>query len=976
MLKVPLISKRESFMQGRNIESELDEARKLLDTHDLLDSNKSILEQHPEHALDYSQALVVLAPKSLIRANKPKLLEHIAHISQLSSGLESLNRSDLLSQANIEWLFAYPELANDIANIVKVLSQYDALNDAYKNDLSEVKQSITYIANILKMLHRQELMQKEMAGFLFEYWRESDQIDSALEASLNSNCLSAERVGKIFDYVDNPKIGNDLLRAILWIYANLPEKADDLASELIQSIKPDGYRALTEENLPLLISHPDVGLSLLKAMAHYCTKNMLMPEGRNFLIERAHYAQQIVNSSLDPYGSFISLEKFKKHIDQLEAILIELTAKPELGVEGLKLNAEEFHAVIKNIANAENMITAFKIMAVAEIFSQANMNKLIESIGWDTYAGSDVANILENLQQSSALDQSTFDLVCQHVKNANALYILCENLSASKILSLANLEASLPYLDYFADREVAEVINNIPIQLLTQDTFDHILLICRKAEGSYIVESLLDYIGDIKERINRLEATLIELTAKPELGVEGLKLNAEEFNSVIKNIANAKNMIAAFKVMAAAEIFSQANFNKLIEIIGSDIDTGSDVANILANLQQSRVLDQSSFDLLCQHVNNSSALDVLCLNLSASRILSLTNLEASLPYLGYFEDREVADLITDMPIHLLTQETFDHILQIFREAEGNYVVESLINYIIALHAELPPEINYAQSTHAKSVHQSISISAQKLFERYKDAINTKAKLDAVLVSLVAWSEAVEDHTNTVRSCINRITAIGYTFEDPTSQISMRQLLALTWQAMHDDANRHGSLEDALDQFKKGVYQIQRGYNLDEHGNDDGSEDRPICVAGTFNKIIEQLQGIHPDVEIKFITLQTATLKLPKVIKEQAKQFLQALSLSNPEQFNELHVKIKADGLESVWEMIKPKVCDAMFVEFESLFNSKEDITFKALIEAGQDCGLDWAEILPANTAGSNATVFAGSLGAAGGAGQSFMQSNP
>ncbi|MDF2939481.1 MAG: uncharacterized protein K0R66_123 [Gammaproteobacteria bacterium] len=792
-------------MQGRHIETELDQARELLDGIDLLDSNESILEQYPEHALDYSQAMVVLASKSLIRANKPKLLDNIAHISQLAAGLESLDRSDLLSQANVEWLFAYPELANDIAYIVKILSQYDALNEDYKGDLSEVKQSITHIANILEMLHRQDLLQNAMVDFIFKYWRESDQIDKALEASLNSHCLSAERVGRIFDYVDNSEIKNVLLKAILWIYANLPEKADELASELIESIKPDGYRALTEENLQLLKSHPDVGLSLIKALALYCTDYILMPEDRAFLIERAHHAEQIVNiymkyieNDQHKWGalSTMSLKEFKKNIDQLEATLIELTAKPELGVEGLKLNAEEFNLIIENIENVENMIAAFKAMALADIFSQANMNILIESMGVDTYTGSDIANILGHLQQGRMLDQGTFNLVCQHANNAYALDILCENLSAARILSLANFEASLPYLNNFQNRDVANLLNNMPLHLLTQHAFDHIILICREAEQDYRAERIQDYAADL-----------------------------------------------------------------------------------------------------------------------------------------------------------------------------------IVEYMQTLEAELPPEMNYAQSTHARSVHQSVSLSAQKLFERYKDAIDTKAKLDSILESLITWSEAVEDHTNTVKSCINRITEFGYTFEDRTSQISMRQLLALIWKALHDDANRHGSLEDALDQFKKGMYQIQRGYNLDEHGNDDGSEDRPICVAGTFNKIIEQLQGIHPDVEIKFITIQTATLKLPKLIKEQAKQFLQALSLSNPDQFNELCIKIKAENLEAIWEKIKPKVCDAMFEEFSCLFNSKEDIGFKGLIEAGQYCELDWDKILPAVAVGSSVTVFAGSLGAAGGAGHS-MQSNP
>ena len=50
--------------------------------------------------------------------------------------------------------------------------------------------------------------------------------------------------------------------------------------------------------------------------------------------------------------------------------------------------------------------------------------------------------------------------------------------------------------------------------------------------------------------------------------------------------------------------------------------------------------------------------------------------------------------------------------------------------------------------------------------------------------------------------------------------------------------------------------------LTESGIDQGGLDVPICAAGTFNKFIEKLQGIHPDCQIQFVTRKTASFKLP------------------------------------------------------------------------------------------------------------------
>jgi hypothetical protein len=190
-----------------------------------------------------------------------------------------------------------------------------------------------------------------------------------------------------------------------------------------------------------------------------------------------------------------------------------------------------------------------------------------------------------------------------------------------------------------------------------------------------------------------------------------------------------------------------------------------------------------------------------------------------------------------------------------------------------------------------------------------------------------------------KRCVFRITAPGYTFLDPSSKITTRQLIALTYLAIVDVYKREGNLEDATAQFVEGLYEIQRGYNLSESGLDNGLQDRSICSAGTFNKLIEKLQGIHPDCQIRFITKGTASLKLPIVVREEAMRYL--APLANPStvegfrEFTQLMSQVKEDAVAVIWDKIKGNVADRMFDEFGGLYQDRADHSFTDLVDASQ-----------------------------------------
>ena len=258
-------------------------------------------------------------------------------------------------------------------------------------------------------------------------------------------------------------------------------------------------------------------------------------------------------------------------------------------------------------------------------------------------------------------------------------------------------------------------------------------------------------------------------------------------------------------------------------------------------------------------------------------------------------------------------------------------------------AAVARDINPGQSTHTASVHRAVSESAIRLATRYGSMIeapgleNTIKRLRAQVLSL---PDDESGKNRVAKRCIERITEVDYIYTDDKSGITTRQLLALIFLAISDNDQRIGSYENAMVRFVQGLYEIQRGYNLDGDGEDNGKDDRPICTGGTFNKLIATLVGVHPDFEIRYITRETAALKLPKVVQEEAMLYLS--QLANPQTikdllaFTKLIAEIKKDGVTVIYDKIKPKITKRMFEEFKSLYREgKADASFTGLIDAGE-----------------------------------------
>ena len=270
-----------------------------------------------------------------------------------------------------------------------------------------------------------------------------------------------------------------------------------------------------------------------------------------------------------------------------------------------------------------------------------------------------------------------------------------------------------------------------------------------------------------------------------------------------------------------------------------------------------------------------------------------------------------------------------------RLRDGDLAIDDIIGNPILQQ----PVINDDQSTHHASVHQAVSESALRLADYYKSEMTTPGFSQNVKPKeLVDGLPEDSEKYSAAKRCVIRITDPGYQFSDPDSHITTKQLLALSFLAISDDQMRTSSFEDAKAQFIEALYEIQRGYNLSEDGVDQGGPDRPICCAGTFNKFIEKLQGVHPCCKIEFISHKTASFKLPIVVREEAMRYI--TSLSNPDNmeslraFTHLVSHVEKRGVEAIWGEIKDKIADRMFDEFGCLYRDKNDPALTDMVSTG------------------------------------------
>ncbi|ALA25648.1 hypothetical protein AVI51_06025 [Piscirickettsia salmonis] len=258
-------------------------------------------------------------------------------------------------------------------------------------------------------------------------------------------------------------------------------------------------------------------------------------------------------------------------------------------------------------------------------------------------------------------------------------------------------------------------------------------------------------------------------------------------------------------------------------------------------------------------------------------------------------------------------------------------------------------LNGVQSTHVASVHQSISESASALIGLYGKSLEGKG--------LILTLDQIKNYVNglgydikskAARSTLLKLILENNPFIDQVSGVSTKEVLALAWLAIHDDSKRLGALDDAKARFVEALYEIQRGYNIGSDGKDSGGKDKPICAAGSFNKIVAKLQGVHPSCEIMHVTPAVAALKLLVVVREEAVRYIMSRPLETKQDLvdfvtllkNVDEEKIKSDkgSVSIIYGDIKNSIAERMLGEFGRFLypGGKNNLSFQGLIDSGSD----------------------------------------
>lgn len=432
----------------------------------------------------------------------------------------------------------------------------------------------------------------------------------------------------------------------------------------------------------------------------------------------------------------------------------------------------------------------------------------------------------------------------------------------------------------------------------------------------------------------------IEILNKIFSNLKNIKIsNKANFNAILKH-SRLSLLDSALLALKEQNILNEANLSLIVA--HQDI---LHLSYVLSALQKQNILNEANLNLIVTHQNISVLYHVLS---SLRRIGSLTqdNFVALLnPLHAILLTQEVLDDIWhSIPRHHFTQENFNRLIRASEHPNPLIELRRVRNQIIGYVPNLGfgVGLNQSQSTHTASVHRSASQSAMNLKNRYGSVLN-----EETIRKLMAMVNALSNDSfkyTTAKRAIQRLLKRENTYTDRASGVSVVQLLGLSYLAIHDADNRTGTAQDAAMQFIEGLYEIQRGYNLNEIGRDLGGQDRPICLAGTFNKIMEKLNGIHRDVTLQVITPELANLKFPSLVKKHAIDHLKKEN-TLPNIFELLDALKENESVEPIWDAIKTDVEKELWDEFKEAFsNNPENTKFSALISNGMYVSLSETEL--------------------------------
>jgi hypothetical protein len=589
------------------------------------------------------------------------------------------------------------------------------------------------------------------------------------------------------------------------------------------------------------------------------------------------------------------------------------------------LTQDNFELVADHV-NPCDLAEALSCLQRDGVLTQDNFELVV------THANPDrLATALSCLQRQGVLTQDNFELVANHA-NPDSLARALSSLQRAGILDQENRAL---VANHAAPSGLSLAFLSLDIaRILTQDNFE---LVASHAVPSRLADALscLQRAG-ILDQENR--ALVANHTNPDDLCTMLSRFLTHENLALVASHANPRILNWALCSLQKARILTQPNLELVANHARPDV-----LARALSSLQKDRILTQPNLELVATHARP----DVLAYSLShlqQAGILNQQSIAALVtPNHAALLTIEAHDRIWGrIPNHLLTTVNFQRLLTAAEHANPMEELQRIVNQILGVQAGAghAAAFNPSQSTHTASVHESVSASAVRLRNSYGNPLNLEEKIIEIKVYIDGLDNTPEHQA--AKRCIERITAADYSFTDPISQVSTRQLLALAYTAIHDIDRCSASLEDAKALFVEGLYESQRGYNIEFGQGPEQGQDAPICVAGTFNKVMEKLNRIHTDVELVFITHEGASSKFQRLAQEHAKDYLQtqveSINTGNHQSVQDLLERLNAAvSLEPIWDAIKTQVQTQLWDEFSKAYgNNPEDARFLALIDHGID----------------------------------------
>jgi hypothetical protein len=683
-----------------------------------------------------------------------------------------------------------------------------------------------------------------------------------------------------------------------------------ISTEFMQALDQlNQSKLLTQENFDSIAIHANP-IELAMLMCSLKHADLLTEENINIVIK--HVSIVGLAKVLDELGQFklLTQANFAEIINHISPIdLAEIMLK--LNHANL-LTPENMSVIIKH-ADFDSLTYALsKLGQYMLLLTQENFDRTINHT-----SPIEFVNALCLLHQAELLQENAYALVT-HADIANLIKAL-DKLNEFKLLTQENAYALVTHADIANLIEALDKLSEF--KLLTQ-------------ENAYALVIHAD-IANLIKALDKLSE---------------FKLLTQENAYALVTHADIANLIEALYRLSRFKLLTQENFTWIIHQ-----DNSLDVADVIINFNRVNLLTRENITAVLEHRDFDQLVFILE-DLIRVRLLTQENLANLLApaHQVLCTDFAKSEIWSHIPNHLLTQEVFNQLLMRARQENAQQQLRDYCDHLLygdltdndLIDIDLPdidlpvPQINDAQSTHYISVHQSVSETAIRLQQRYGMKLQAN-QLDEIIARLEAYLAKLDNtpKNEAAQRCIRIIIERYYIFTDPASGISTQQILALVFLAIEDDTMRIGSFTDGMTQLIEALYEIQRGYNLSEQGLDDQAEDKTICQSGSFNKLIEKLQSIHPDCEIRQISKKLASLKLPVVVREECMRYLS--SLAQPKTIRELLAftglleQIKTEGLEPIWLLIKTSVAERMLEEFGLLYEHKTDYPeFIALIDSG------------------------------------------